>query len=178
MKTLQAFKYILLLIGICALAPVNNIYAQKKHTHKKTAKHTYKDSIGLRTIVSLDSEVVAYKNKKATYAQIVKFTVKITNGSHTVIPDPVKYKGEKFVKMFINGQPHTPKTLFDDKEDITDKDNIIAPGQSQTFYCDWLTSSRSSLLKKYGAKFTVQFSYIHIRSHLYHVDLNKLKMKS
>ncbi len=178
MKTLHNLScFLLLIILSCTIA--HNSYAQTSHKHKKAVgaakKLTYKDSIKLETMVSLDTEAVAYKNNKTTYAEVVKFTLKIANNCGAGIPDPVAYKGAKYVKLYINGHLHNPKALFDETEDITDKDKVIMPGQSQTFYCDWLKSSRSILQRKYGKKFTIQFAYINIRSPKVLVELSKLK---
>jgi hypothetical protein len=182
MTNLRNIRYFTLLIWLCCITAANYSYAQTSHKHKtvhakKKAKLTYKDSIKLETTVNLDNEAVAYKNKKATYAEVVKFTLKITNNCSAGVPDPVGYKGAKYVKLYINGHLNNPKALFDETENITDKSKVILPGQSQTFYCDWLKSSRSILQRKYGKKFTIQFVYINIRSARVIVELSKLKMK-
>jgi len=180
MKTLHTFTGKLIMITLLIAAPFNYIYAQTSHKHKKPiAKHipSYKDSIKLETMVDFDKDAIAYKDKKTTYADVVKFTLKITNGSTVAVPDPIAYKGSKFVKMYVNGHLTIPKALFDESETAADTDKVIKTGQSQTFYCDWLRSNRSGLLRKYGKKFFVQFAYLNKLSPKVYVDLTKLASK-
>jgi hypothetical protein len=182
MKRLQYFCYILLTIGLITAISVNYTNAQskshklKKLTHK--AKLTYKDSIILDASANLDKQAIDFKDNKTTYAEVVKFTLTITNNSNVKVPDPIAYKGSKFVKLYINGQLKTPKALFDESEDVSDTDKVIETGQSQTFYCDWLKSNRTQLIRKYGKKFTIQFAYLNKRSPKVLVDVSKLKAKS
>jgi len=184
MKRLQYFCYILLTLGLFMATSVNYTNAQSKsHKHKKVTHKTslaYKDSIKLETSADLDKVAVAVdvKNNKTTYAEVVKFTLTITNNSTVAVPDPIAYKGSKFVKLYINGKLKTPKALFDDSEDVSDTDKVIATGQSQTFYCDWLKSNRTQLFRKYGKKFTIQFAYLNKRSPKLTVEISKLKAKS
>jgi hypothetical protein len=186
MKRLQYFYYILLTAGLFTAISVNYTNAQSKPhklrrvtiTHK--VKHTYKDSIRLEANANLDKVPVAVdvKKNKTTYAEVVKFTLTITNNSTVAVPDPIAYKGSKFVKLYINGKLKTPKALFDESEGVNDTDKVIATGQSQTFYCDWLKSNRTQLFRKYGKRFSIQFAYLNKRSPKVWVDVNKLKAKS
>ncbi|WP_448702754.1 hypothetical protein ACFGVR_10410 [Mucilaginibacter sp. AW1-3] len=183
MKTLKHFCYSLLTLGLCILTTVNYSHAQSKsHTHKKAATHkkplTYKDSIVLEASANLDKAVVDFKDNKTTYAEVVKFTLKITNNSDVDVPDPGAYKGSKFVKLYINGKLKTPKALFDESEEPADTDKLIQTGESQTFYCDWLRSNRTQLIRQYGKKFTIQFAYLNKRSPKVWVNVNKLQAKS
>lgn len=182
MKRLQYLCYILLTTGLFITTSVNYTSAQSKsHKHKKVTRKTslaYKDSIKLEATANLDKVVVDFKNNKTTYAEVVKFTLTITNNSTVAVPDPIAYKGSKFVKLYINGRLKTPKALFDESEGVSDTDKVIATGQSQTFYCDWLKSNRTQLFHKYGKKFTIQFAYLNKLSPKVLVDVNKLKAKS
>ncbi len=182
MKRLQYFCYILLTTGLFIATSVNCTNAQSKsHKLKKVTRKaplTYKDSIILDASASLDKDVIAFKDNKTTYAEVVRFTLTITNNSDVDVPDPIAYKGSKFVKLYINGHLKTPKALFDESEDPADTDKLIQTGESQTFYCDWLKSNRTQLIRKYGKKFTIQFAYLNKRSPKVLVDVNKLKAKS
>jgi len=182
MKRLQYLCYILLTTGLFTVISVNYTNAQSKsHRHRRATHKTsvaYKDSIKLEAAANLDKEVVDFKNKKTTYAEVVKFTLTITNNSSVAVPDPIAYKGAKFVKLYINGKLKTPKALFDESEGVSVTDKLIAKGQSQTFYCDWLKSNRSQLFHRYGKKFTIQFAYLNKRSPKLTVEVNKLKAKS
>ncbi|OCX52680.1 hypothetical protein BEL04_14635 [Mucilaginibacter sp. PPCGB 2223] len=183
MKTPKYFYYILLTIGLSNTLMVNNTSAQSKpHKLKRvTVTHkagTYKDSIQLNASANLDKEIIDFKDNKTTYAEVVKFTLTITNNSKVSVPDPIAYKGSKFVKLYINGHLNMPKALFDESEDVTDTDKVIETGQSQTFYCDWLKSNRTQLIRKYGKKFAIQFTYLNKRSAKVWVDVSKLKAKS
>lgn len=183
MKRLQYPCYILLTFGLYIAASLNYTYAQgkpqqlKKVTITHKARTAYKDSIALVANAGLDKVIVAFKDNKATYAEVVKFSLTITNHSKVAVPDPIAYKGSKFVKLYINGKLRMPKALFDESEDATDTDKIIATGQSQTFYCDWLKSNRTQLFRKYGKRFSIQFAYLNKRSPMLWVDISKLKAK-
>lgn len=180
MKTLKYYCYILLTIGLYIATAINYSSAQSKHRHTKSKarpKSTYKDSIKLEASADIDSTIIAFKNKKTTYAEVVKFTLKITNGSSVAVPDPIAYKGSKFVKLYINGKLKMPKALFDESEDLHDTYRVIASGHSQTFYCDWLKSNRTQLMRQFGKKFTIQFAYLNKRSAKVLVNVNKLKLK-
>ncbi len=181
MKILHTYTSKFVIIALLIAAPLHSIYAQTTaHKHKKTVAKpvpSYKDSIRLETMVNFDKDAIAYKDNKTTYADVVKFTLKITNGSTVAVPDPIAYKGSKFVKMFINGHLTIPKALFDESETAADTDKVIKTGESQTFYCDWLRSNRSALLRKYGKKFFVQFAYLNKLSPKVYVDLTKLASK-
>lgn len=180
MKTLKYYCYILLTIGLYTAATVNYTHAQSKHRHTKhkaVRKLTYKDSIMLEAGANVDSTVIDFKNKKTTYTEVVKFTLKITNNSKVAVPDPIAYKGSKFVKLYINGHLQMPKALFDESEDVSDTDKMITTGQSQTFYCDWLKSNRTQLVRKFGKRFTIQFAYLNKRSPKVTVNVNRLKAK-
>jgi len=184
MKRLQYLYYILLTASLFVVASINYTHAQSKSHKLKRVTVTsktrlgYKDSIKLDAAANLDKEVVDFKNNKTTYAEVVKFTLTITNNSTVAVPDPIAYKGSKFVKLYINGKLKTPKALFDESEDVSDTDKVIETGQSQTFYCDWLKSNRTQLIRKYGKKFTIQFAYLNKRSPKVLVDVNKLTPKS
>jgi len=183
MKSLKYFNCTLLIIGLYTIFSVNNTFAQGKPKHLKRVHKivhslNYKDSITLQPGAELADVPIAYKNNKTTYAKVVKFTLKITNGCAGAIPDPIAYKGSKFVKLYVNGKLNNPKVLFDETEDATDTDKLILTGQSQTFYCDWLLSTKSKLQRKFGKRFYIQFSYIKKRSPKVWVNLNTLGTKS
>jgi len=186
MKTPKYLCYILLTFGLYSTVTVNYSFAQSKPLKPHQLKtvtiarsgKTYKDSILLEASAGLDKQVVDFKNNKTTYAEVVKFMLKITNQSKVAVPDPIAYKGSKFVKLYINGHLNTPKALFDESEDTSDTDKVIETGQSQTFYCDWLKSNRTQLIRKFGKKFSIQFAYLNKRSPKVWVDVRKLNAKS
>jgi hypothetical protein len=175
MKTpIQIFS--ILLITATCLCLTFDASAQKtsaSKTKKASKSKTVKDSIFLNNIVTFDKSAFSITNKAPNYANVVKFTLKITNGSKGSIPDPIAYKGAKYVKFYINGRLANPKTLFDESEDTADTDNVIRPDSTQTFYCDWLSSKNAGFQKKYGKKFTIQWSYLNILSKKVAVDMTK-----
>ncbi|MBW4889851.1 hypothetical protein KXQ82_08995 [Mucilaginibacter sp. HMF5004] len=176
MKNLTCLLTILL---IAHLLPSQNTFAvQQKptkpgHVKSKVARNTFKDSVSLVNIVTFDKSPYSVTNNKPNYANVIKFTLSITNGSKAAIPDPVSFKGAKYVKLYINGHLNNPKMLYDDSRDAGDGDNLITPGASQVFHCDWLTSKYASIQKKYGKKYIVQWSYLNIMSKKVAVDMTK-----
>lgn len=166
----------ILLITFTCVCLTADVWAQKvsaSKTRSTSKSKTVKDSIFLNNIVTFDRNAFSVTNKTPNYVSVVKFTLKITNGSKGSIPDPIAYKGTKYVKFYINGRLAKPKTLFDESENAADTDKVIRPDSTQTFYCDWLSSKNAGFQKKYGKKFTIQWSYLNILSKKVAVDMAK-----
>ena len=171
MKIFNQYILIIALTVISCFYFTSSLQAQRKHGAAKKG-HSVKDSIRLNTVVLFTKEPVAVKNEKTTYVDVVKFNLQITNGSLAAIPDPMAYHGAQYIRFYINGKLHTPKVLYREEDEVyKQKSKFIASGASQTFYCDWLRSSRASLQKQYGNRFVVQWSYVNIRSKKVTVNL-------
>jgi hypothetical protein len=168
----------ILFITLFIVTATQYSFAQKpkNSVHKKhiTTKPTIKDSIALSNIVTFDKSPYTVVKNKPKYVNIVKFALRITNNSKSAgIPDPESKNYSKYVMFYINGQLNNPKVLYDDVHDADDEDNFIDAGTSQTFYCDWLSTTLASIQKKYGTKYIVQWSYLNIMSKKVAVDAVK-----